>query len=189
LFDGDDPSRIVRRDPVSKLGISVAEKADLANAFANRVADDGRNVLPVFHRKSRAAGVHLPEGVQDHEVFGTIVDAFNKDSYDALRLDNYNINELKSILGTPTGKKALAEAKNLAGDERYKLQIEFDDAGNIIEMPDMKTWDYIKRAMDDVVYDDHADAFGRIKPTDAARSAGKVVNSLKDELDDDCMSM
>jgi hypothetical protein len=74
----------------------LAENAKLANVFANRADYGGRNVLPVVHRMSKGAGVHLPDGVSNREVYGTVAEAFDDGPFDALRFSNYNIPEIKN---------------------------------------------------------------------------------------------
>lgn len=91
--------------------------------------------------------------------------------------------ELKAIVNTPVGKESLTKAKRLAANEGIELPLVVDDAGNLTEVPDMQTWDYIKRAMDDVVYDTSRNAFGGVKKTDEARTSKKVLQRLLEELD------
>ena len=54
----------------------MAADPELANVFPTRGGYGGSNVLPVFHRTNRAAGVHLPDGVSNQEVYGTVLEAF-----------------------------------------------------------------------------------------------------------------
>lgn len=92
--------------------------------------------------------------------------------------------ELRSILDTPLGKKAVNKAQEMAANRRMQaFNLKVNEAGELIEEPTMETWDLIKRAMDDVIYDDHADTFGRVKPTDSARYAADTRTALVDELD------
>ena len=92
----DPANRSSTRDRVGELAISLAESAELANVFANRSGYDGSNVIPVFHRMSKGAGVNLPGGVSNQEVYDTVSEAFDDGPFDALRFSNYNIPEIKN---------------------------------------------------------------------------------------------
>jgi hypothetical protein len=90
---------------------------------------------------------------------------------------------LKALSDRPSIKSAMNKAMKLAKDEGIDLQKSFIiKKGKVVgirENPDMQTWDYIKRGLDDVVAK-HTDDFGRI-----TNNQGRVVNNLKNELLDE----
>lgn len=103
----------------------------------------------------------------------------------------YSVTEMMSpklvkLLENPAIQKAYVKARKLAATEGHKLPkvIKFDTKGNTIikEYPDMKTWDYIKRGLDDVI-EGQTDTFGKIK-TDIGRATVGVKNKLLSELDE-----
>lgn len=96
--------------------------------------------------------------------------------------------KLASLLNRPSVAAAWSKAQNIAGDEGIKLPQVFttDQSGQITgikSVPDMQTWDYIKRGLDDVVQANKNQLTGKIE-TDSARSANNVKNELLDALDE-----
>ncbi|MDE1907140.1 MAG: hypothetical protein KGH75_11900, partial [Rhodospirillales bacterium] len=96
--------------------------------------------------------------------------------------------KLASLLQRPSVAAAWRKAQNIAGDEGIDLPQVFntDESGKITGVettPDMQTWDYIKRGLDDVVQAHRNQLTGKID-TDAARSANNVKNELVSALDD-----
>lgn len=93
---------------------------------------------------------------------------------------------LEAILKTPAGRRALSKASELAGNEQYPFQQifarELDDGSfSVQRVPDMRGWDYIKRAMDDMI-DAQTDSMTR-KMTNEGRILTGLKNRLLQHLD------
>jgi len=95
---------------------------------------------------------------------------------------------LKKILNTKTGQKAWKQAQDIVADEldgtplpklmRVEGGKEIIDEGVI---PDLRSWDYIKRGLDDIVSDNTSD-FGKMNSK--ARSANELRKALISEIDE-----
>ncbi|RVQ21830.1 hypothetical protein CN067_11910 [Sinorhizobium meliloti] len=89
---------------------------------------------------------------------------------------------LEGILNTPAGREALKRAEVLAANEQVPFQQLFvnvaDDGASatVKRVPDARGWDYIKRAMDDMI-----DA-GKDSITKKLSNEARIINSLKDRM-------
>lgn len=94
--------------------------------------------------------------------------------------------ELVAILKAPSAQKAFERAKRIAGDEGVDLPQVFEivdgKAIGIKTSPDVRTLDYIKRGLDDVI-SDHIDDFGKIKG-EVGYSVQRLKNRLLEKVDD-----
>lgn len=93
---------------------------------------------------------------------------------------------LEGILKTNAGKRALAKAKEMASNEQAPFRQWFAniaDDGTITRkrVPDMRAWDYIKRALDDMI-DGQTDSITR-KTTNEGRILVDLKNKMLAELD------
>lgn len=93
---------------------------------------------------------------------------------------------LESILQTSAGKKALSKAEELASNEQVPfkqlfVQIADDGTGTARRVPDMRGWDYIKRAMDDMI-DGQTDSLTR-KVSNEGRILVNLKNRMLSEID------
>jgi len=93
---------------------------------------------------------------------------------------------LESILETPAGKRALAQAETLAANEQKPFQQFFinmvdDTTGTIKRVPDARGWDYIKRGFDDVIQAEKAGTFGQ--NNNQARIITDLKNTMLSEID------
>lgn len=89
--------------------------------------------------------------------------------------------ELEAILNTPAGKRALADASELAANEQVPFQQLFvniadDGSATVKRVPDQRAWQYIKQAMDDMV-DAETDSL-----TKKVSNPGRIINNLKNKL-------
>lgn len=89
--------------------------------------------------------------------------------------------ELESILNTPAGRRALANASELAANEQVPFKQLFfniadDGAVTVKRVPDMRAWQYIKQAMDDMV-DAETDSI-----TKKVSNPGRIINNLKNRM-------
>ncbi len=84
---------------------------------------------------------------------------------------------LEGVLKTPAGQRALAEAQKLAANEQEPFkQVFITLRGNATRVPDARGWDYIKKAMDDMID-------GTIDPiTKKMSNEGRVLVSLKNRM-------
>lgn len=94
--------------------------------------------------------------------------------------------ELEGILGTNAGKSALRKAEELASNEQFPFQQIFakqmpDGTFQVNRVPDMRGWDYIKRAMDDMV-GAQTDSITK-KVTNEGRVLVGLKNRMLSELD------
>lgn len=94
---------------------------------------------------------------------------------------------LDELIRRPALSKAWARAQDIAANRGDPLPqiFEMDDAGKIIgikQIPDLKTWDYIKRGLDDVIVGFKNETTGKIE-TDAGRSVVALKREMLDELD------
>lgn len=94
---------------------------------------------------------------------------------------------LSELIKRPSLGSAWQRAKAIAGDRGDALPEIFtmDAAGNITgvkQVPDLKTWDYIKRGLDDVIADNKNSITGKIE-TDKGRGVVALKRELLDELD------
>lgn len=88
---------------------------------------------------------------------------------------------LEGILETPAGKSALAKAEQLAANEQVPFQQLFvnvapNGSTTIKRVPDARGWDYIKRAMDDMI-DGQTDAI-----TKKVSNEGRILIGLKNKM-------
>lgn len=89
--------------------------------------------------------------------------------------------ELEGILNTPAGKAALSHAEQLAANEQVPFQQLFvnivdDGSAYARRVPDTRGWDYIKRAMDDMV-DAQTDPI-----TKKVTNEGRIIVALKNRM-------
>lgn len=88
---------------------------------------------------------------------------------------------LEGILNTPAGKAALSRAEQLAANEQVPFQQLFvnvaDNGGATVRrVPDTRGWDYIKRAMDDII-DGQTDPI-----TKKVTNEGRIITGLKNKM-------
>lgn len=88
---------------------------------------------------------------------------------------------LESILETPAGRRALAQAEQLAANEQKPFQQFFinmvdDTTGTIKRVPDARGWDYIKRGFDDVIQSEKAGTFGQMN------NQARIITDLKNQM-------
>ena len=89
---------------------------------------------------------------------------------------------LESILQTPAGQSALANAQKLAANEQQPFkQVFINIRGEAKRVPDTRGWDYIKRAMDDMI-DSQTDPITR-KVTNEGRILTNLKNRMLGEID------
>lgn len=99
----------------------------------------------------------------------------------AYSVDFVSSPKLDSILKKPSVKDALPKAYRLAAEEGtdpMALGLALNEAGDVIftKAPSMKTWDYIKRGLDDVIE-------GKKNPlTGKLDNEGRLVNSTRKDL-------
>lgn len=96
--------------------------------------------------------------------------------------------QITSILNTPFGKSALGRAVNIAKNERVDpntLSVDFNAAGDPImkSVPNMRTLDYTKRGMDDVLEQYRNPMTGRLQLDEAGRAQNGVRADFLKELD------
>ena len=89
--------------------------------------------------------------------------------------------ELEDVLTTPAGKSALRKAEELAANEGIPFQQLFanvadDGTASIRRVPDTRGWDYIKRAMDDMI-EGQTDSI-----TKKVTNEGRVLTGLKNRM-------
>jgi hypothetical protein len=90
--------------------------------------------------------------------------------------------DLEDILNTPAGKSALAKAEALAANEQQPFKHVFVNVNNVAKrVPDTRGWDYIKRAMDDMI-DAQTDDITR-KVTNEGRILVSLKNKMLAEID------
>lgn len=94
---------------------------------------------------------------------------------------------LAELTKRPSLSKAWANAQKIAADRGEPLPqiFEMDEAGNIVgikKVPDLKTWDYIKRGLDDVISGHQNQTTGKIE-TDAGRGVVALKREMLEELD------
>lgn len=88
---------------------------------------------------------------------------------------------LEGILNTPAGKAALQRAEQLAANEQVpfrQLFVNVADNGSatVRRVPDTRGWDYIKRAMDDII-DGQTDPI-----TKKVTNEGRIITGLKNKM-------
>lgn len=93
---------------------------------------------------------------------------------------------LEGILNTPAGKQALQHAEQLAANEQVPFQqlfVNVADNGSttVKRVPDTRGWDYIKRAMDDMI-DGQTDSITK-KVTNEGRILAVLKNKMLGEVD------
>ncbi|WP_313195851.1 hypothetical protein [Shinella zoogloeoides] len=92
---------------------------------------------------------------------------------------------LEDILETPAGKTALRHAETLAGNEQVPFKQMFVNVtqnGNVVRrVPDTRGWDYIKRAMDDMI-ERETDSITK-KVTNEGRILVGLKNRMLSEVD------
>ena len=85
--------------------------------------------------------------------------------------------ELEEILETPAGKAALQKAQSLAANEQQPFRQAFIDINGVAKrVPDTRGWDYIKRAMDDMI-EGQTDAI-----TKKVTNEGRILLGLKNRM-------
>lgn len=96
---------------------------------------------------------------------------------------------LSDLLKRPAAKQAFARARRLAANEGVDpatLGITgFDDAGEPVlqGIPTMRTWDYVKRGLDDIIEKYRNPTTGRLQLDEAGRAINGLKSSLLNELD------
>lgn len=89
---------------------------------------------------------------------------------------------LESILETPAGKSALLKAEQLAANEQVPFQQLFVNvapngtSATVKRVPDTRGWDYIKRAMDDMIGAQTDTITGKVT------NEGRILTSLKNKM-------
>lgn len=88
---------------------------------------------------------------------------------------------LEGILSTPAGKQALQHAEQLAANEQVPFQQLFVNVANngsatVKRVPDTRGWDYIKRAMDDMI-EGQTDSI-----TKKVTNEGRILTALKSKM-------
>lgn len=91
---------------------------------------------------------------------------------------------LEGILETPAGKDALRRAEIIAANEQVPFKQLFvnvadDGISTVKRVPDLRGWDYIKKAMDDIVTE------GKDPLTKKLNRSATVVNNLKNKMLDE----
>jgi hypothetical protein len=94
---------------------------------------------------------------------------------------------LSDIVRRPALSKAWKNAQDIAANRGEPLPqiFEMDEAGNIIgvkKVPDLKSWDYIKKGLDDVIKGHQNQTTGKIE-TDAGRGVVALKREMLEELD------
>jgi hypothetical protein len=94
--------------------------------------------------------------------------------------------KLEAILDTPAGKQALRHAETLAQNEQvpfkqFFIQVADDGSQTARRVPDTRGWDYIKRAMDDMI-DGQTDSITK-KVTNEGRILVGLKNRMLEEVD------
>lgn len=89
--------------------------------------------------------------------------------------------KLEGILQTPAGQRALRHAEQLAGNEQvpfkqFFVQVADDGSQQMRRVPDTRGWDYIKRAMDDMV-ERETDSI-----TKKVSNEGRILIGLKNRM-------
>lgn len=194
--DGVTPGQIIRRlqqRPGTVVpdvaGENVRGLTRAAAAFPGQVKNRAENFLM---RRQASAGDRIKQavyrGVSDDDNVYDMIDLINREARDqarplyeqAYRVPVDLTDDLSTLLKRPSVARAWKKAKELAGEEGVDLpemiKVEDGKVVDIIEIPDMRSWDYIKRGLDDVV-SGYTDDFGRIKGT-----VGKAVDDTRKEL-------
>lgn len=196
------------RDELSRLGISttvadvggenVLSLARAAQSFRGRARDVGRRVLG-----GRQATQHarLADDIEDAFGGGAEFNMTRRDMlrgraaaarplYEAAYEEGVDFTpELQELFRRPAVSQAWRAAQNIAANEGETLPQIFvaDDAGNLLldlrNAPTMRTIDYIKRGLDDVVERSRDPITGKIVG-DQARSVAAVRRRLLDLVDD-----
>lgn len=88
--------------------------------------------------------------------------------------------ELEGIINTPSGRKALAKAEQLAADEQVPFKQMFvniadDGTATFKRVPDQRAWQYIKTAFDDMVA-------AETDITKKVSNEGRIINNLKNRM-------
>ncbi len=97
--------------------------------------------------------------------------------------------KLRALMMRPSMRGALAKAYRLAqeeGEDPTRLGFTLNDAGDVVigaREPTMKTLDYVKRALDDVVEGYRDPTSGRLQVTGEVRAVNGTRSELINELD------
>lgn len=84
---------------------------------------------------------------------------------------------LEDILKTPAGQRALGQAQRLAANEQQPFrQIFININGQAKRVPDTRGWDYIKRAMDDMIEGQKDPITGKVT------NEGRILIGLKERM-------
>jgi hypothetical protein len=89
--------------------------------------------------------------------------------------------ELEGIINTPAGRRALANAEELAANEQIPFKQMFvniadDGTATFKRVPDQRAWQYIKTALDDMVSAE-TDSI-----TKKVSNQGRIINNLKNRM-------
>lgn len=85
--------------------------------------------------------------------------------------------ELEDILKTPAGQEALRKAQQLAANEQQPFKQVFININNEAKrVPDTRGWDYIKRAMDDMIAGQTDDITRKVT------NEGRILVGLKNRM-------
>lgn len=101
-----------------------------------------------------------------------------------------NEGQVGRILKTPAGKSALQKAYTIAAnemDDPHALGFNLDREGNVVleKVPSMKTLDYVKRGLDDVVEQYRDKTTGRL----VLDTNGRAINNLRGQLNKELRGM
>lgn len=109
---------------------------------------------------------------------------------EAYRAVNVWNDDLERLLRRPSMKQALARAYRIAAEEGrdpHDLGIAFNELtgdANIIKMPSMQTWDYVKRGLDDVIEQFRDPVTGKLRLDESGRAINATKNELLAQLDE-----
>lgn len=110
--------------------------------------------------------------------------------YDAAyKVDFIDSDTLRSLADRPSVKSALPRAMRIAreeGEDPIAIGLDFDQAGSVIftKSPSAKTWDYVKRGLDDVVETFRDKQTGRLVLDTEGNAINKTRAALVSELKD-----
>lgn len=192
---GEAASRLQGLGPEGMLADVSPATQGLAETIAQKPTGGAAKLIDALRHRQEEAGHRLSEAAQtalggQGDFWGGMkaLDAQRraaaKPLYDAAYAQEIPLtDELRDILSRPSVQNAWARAQRLAAEEGRNIRPIFVKAAdgsvrlNDQAIPDMQSWDYIKRGLDDVVGDFKDPITGRIKGEE-----GYAVNGTRQEL-------